>query len=299
MDVSNITRQISALRAQTAPDSITPEGLGSILQAIANLISELSNMDTSTGTNLIARVEQLEGDMQTALGNSQSAAAAAANMHIDSFELGDDNVTITVQQHGYSAMSLTLVAATTTTAGVMSAEDKDHLDKAYQRTLYQLTTSGYSDRVVLNYKRHNNQVVTVTFVGASSSAAGLMTAEDKVRLDNLYNSNSTYQQEVFQQLQDLDGAKADLTLNGVVSMLDLAQWPRNIIKSMTPGMSSVQGEVYLSAGMTVHDPIEMQVLIGNTRYPLGQPNEHTIYLARDTMKFCVWNPDLQMMEEVE
>ena len=80
MDVSNITRQISALRAQTAPDSITPEGLGSILQAIANLISELSNIDTGTSTNLIARVEQLEGDMQTAMGNAQSAAAAAANM---------------------------------------------------------------------------------------------------------------------------------------------------------------------------------------------------------------------------
>lgn len=299
MDVSNITRQISALRAQTAPDSITPEGLGSILQAIANLISELSNIDTGTSTNLIARVEQLEGDMQTAMGHAQSAAAAAANMHIDSFALGDDNVTITVQQHGYSAMSLTLVAATTTTAGVMSAEDKDHLDKAYQRTLYQLTTSSYEDRVTLNYKRHNNQVVNVTFAGASSSAAGMMTAEDKVRLDNLHISYTQYQQQVFQQISNLDGAKADLTLDGIISMLALEQWPRNIIKSMTPGMSNTEGEVYLVAGMTVHDPIEMQVLIGNTRYSLGQPNEHSIYLARDTMKFCVWNPDLQMMEEVE
>ena len=100
MDISNITRKIAALRSQTAPNSITPEGLGSILQALADLISALSNIDISTETDLVARVEHVEGDVATALGNAQSASTLAANMKIDTFSLGSDNVTITVQQPG-------------------------------------------------------------------------------------------------------------------------------------------------------------------------------------------------------
>lgn len=301
MDVSNITRQISALRAQTAPDSITPEGLGSILQAIADLISELSNIDTGTSTNLIARVEQLEGDMQTAMGNAQSAAAAAANMHIDSFALGDDNVTITVQQHGYSAMSLTLVAATTTKAGVMSAEDKDHLDKAYQRTLYQLTTSSYEDKVTLNYKRHNNQVVNVTFVGASSSSAGLMTAADKVKLDSMASQIETILQGQ-QDVMTLAGSFAPLMPNqGPVIPLFQALV---LLDSMGQALDTVDGATYdFTAGQNKcwYVPNTQKIrywwdgAAGGVNYdPSLFPG---VFMNKVTGRCYRWNQELQEMQE--
>lgn len=302
MDVSNITRQISALRAQTAPDSITPEGLGSILQAIANLISELSNIDTGTSTNLIARVEQLEGDMQTAMGTAQSAAAAAANMHIDSFSLGDDNVTITVQQHGYSAMSLTLVAATTTTAGVMSAEDKDHLDKAYQRTLFQLTTSSYEDKVTLNYKRHNNQVVNVTFVGATSSSAGLMTAADKVKLDSMNATMETIQ-EVQQQVLALAGEFAPLVpdKHSIIPFLEGFM----LLESMGQALDTVDGGSYNfspTQNKCWYDPSIKRIVywwsgaVGASRYEMARfPGR--IFCNKVTGRCYRWNDTLQDMQE--
>lgn len=296
MDVTQLTNKISALRSQVAPDSITAEGLGSLLQEIANVISTIGTIDTSDETDLLQRVTAAEGTAQTALQTAQAAQSTAAGMVIDAFAVtpGTGDVTLTLQQHGYTSQTLTLPGATTQRAGVMSAEDKDHLDKAYQRTLASLKTSSTAEQVKLQYKRHNDQVVTVTLVGASSSAAGLMTAADKVKLDSLAATVESFTQ----QLNTVAGVKADLDLNGVMSMLKLDQWPRTVIKSMSPGFSSEEGEVYLNTGMTASDPVMLYVRVGNTHYTLGEPSEHVVYFARDTKKFCIWNKDQQIMEEI-
>lgn len=301
MDVSNITRQISALRAQTAPDSITPEGLGAILQAIANLIGALSNIDTSTETNLVSRVEALEGDMQTAMNKATAADETAADMLIDTFALGEDNVTITVQQHGYSAMSLTLVAATTTKAGIMSATDKDHLDKAYQRTMASLTTSSYEDRVSLNYKRHNNQVVTVSLVGATSSTAGLMTAADKVKLDSLGSEMETLQQ-VQQQVLTLAGEFAPL--NATKSRIIPIYEGFMMLDSMGESLDTVDGATYSFAsarGKCWYDPINKRIVYwwegaaGASRY---EPSRFpSVFFNKVTGRCYRWNDTTQEMEE--
>lgn len=301
MDVSNITRQISALRAQTAPDSITPEGLGAILQAIANLIGALSNIDTSTETNLVSRVEALEGDMQTAMNKATAAASTAADMLIDSFFLGEDNVTITVQQHGYSAMSLTLVSATTTKAGIMSATDKDHLDKAYQRTMSSLTTSSYEDRVSLNYKRHNNQVVTVSLVGATSSTAGLMTAADKVKLDSLGSEMETLQQ-VQQQVLTLAGEFAPL--NGTKSHIIPLFEGFMMLDSMGESLDTVDGATYnfvQARGKCWYNPSNKMIYYwwegaaGSNRY---QPSLlPSVFFNKVTGRCYRWNDTTQEMEE--
>lgn len=292
---------ISALRARTAPDSITPEDLGSILQHIANLIAALSNIDVSTETNLIARVEQLEGDMQTALGNSQSASSLAADMIIDDFSLGSDNVTITVQQSGYSALSITLQPATTTKAGVMSAEDKDHLDKAYQRTLYQLTTSSYSDKVTLNYKRHNDQVVSVNFVGATSSEAGLMTAADKVLLDSLSSSVSTISQ-VQQQVLALAGDYAPLNpaKHHVIPLYEGFL----VLDSMGADLDTVDGATYdftRAEDKCWYDPsLKMIVYWWNGTISASRYDPtmfRGIFFNRVTGRCYRWNATLEEMQE--
>lgn len=296
IDISSITNMISALRAQTSPNSITPEGLGSILQKITNLIGSLSQVPEQDATDLVARMTQCESDSRTALQTARSAQATADGNVIDvvGYEQTATGVTVTVKQHSGNSNSATIPSATTTLAGVMSAEDKDHLDKAYQRTMASLTTSSTETQVKLNYKRHNNQVTTVTLVGASSSAAGLMTAADKVKLDSL----ATTVENFTQQLNSVANVKADRDLNGLISMLKLDQWPRTVIKSMTPGFSSEEGEVYLNTGMMAFDPVMLYVRVGNTHYTLGEPSEHVVYFARDTKKFCIWNKDQQIMEEI-
>lgn len=298
MDITNITRMISALRAQTAPDSITPEGLGTILQHIADLIGALSQINTSEETDLIARVLEAEGNASTALTTAQGAASAAAANVIDTFEYTQDDssvLTLTLKQHGHNAFVVDLPGATTLYAGLMTAQDKTYLNGAYNKRLKQLTTTSTDSTVKLNYKCEDNTTKTVTFVGATSLAAGLMTAEDKATLDSMSTTVETLQTLT----NTLGSKKADKELNGIMDMLALSQWPRHIIKSATPGMSSVEGELYLTTGMTSFDPVMLQVLIGNVRYDLGVPNENMVYFARDTRKFYTWNSAYQMMEVVE
>ena len=297
MDISNITNMISALRASTAPDSITPEGLGSILQHIADLIGALSQIDTSEATDLIARVSAAEGNAATALQTAQGAAAAAAANVIDTFSYTQDSTTVltmTLKQHGHNAFTVSLPGATTSYAGLMTALDKTYLNGAYNKRLKQLTTTSTDETVVLNYKCEDDTVKHLTFVGATSLTAGLMTAADKAKLDALDTAMTTMQSTA----TNLGTNKADLQQNMPLQMLALSQWPRQIIKSATPGMSNVEGEVYLTAGMTSFDPTLLQVKVGNTRYDLGEPNEHVVYFARDTSKFYIWNSSQQAMVEV-
>lgn len=288
---------ISALRAQTAPDSITPEGLGAILQRIADLIAAFSQIDVSTETDLVARVTAAEGNASTALTAAQGAAAAAAANVIDTFEYtqGSSTVlTLTLKQHGHNAIEIDLPGASATYAGLLTATDKSHLDAAYNKRLKQLSTSSTDSTVKFNYKCEDDTVKEVTLVGATSLAAGLMTAEDKAKLDSLSTTVNTLQTLA----NTLGSKKADKELNGTMDMLALSQWPRHIIKSATPGFSNVEGEIYLMAGMASFDPVTLQVLIGNVRYDLGQPNEFMVYFAKDTRKFYTWDKTQQVMVEV-
>jgi hypothetical protein len=193
MDIINLTRKISALRAMTAPDSITPEVLGSLLQQIADLIGALNQIDTSEATDLITRVSAAEANAETARQAAQNALTASEANVIDSFSFDQTSTVLqlSLKQHGHDAVLLNLPGATTTFAGILTATDKYHLDVAYNKYLRQLTTSSYADRVTLNYKRHDDTVTQVTFVGATTLEAGLMTAADKSKLASI---DSTVQQ---------------------------------------------------------------------------------------------------------
>lgn len=187
MDISNITRMISALRAQTSPNSITPEGLGSILQRIADLIGALSQINTSEATDLIARVSAAEADAETARQAAQNALTASEANVVDSFtyEQTDRVLQLLLKQHGHETHSINLPGATTTFAGLLTAIDKYHLDVAYDKRLKDLYTTKTPSSVTLNFKKHDDTVDQVTFVAATSTEAGLMTAEDKSKLVSL------------------------------------------------------------------------------------------------------------------
>lgn len=85
------------------------------------------------------------------------------------------------------------------------------------------------------------------------------------------------------------GGKADLENNGNVDMLKMDQWPRTVIKSVTPGLSNTEDEVYFDTGMHPTDPIGLFVLHDNVRYSIGTPSPHVVYLAKDTGRFYRWD----------
>ena len=296
MDINNITRKISALRAMTAPDSITPEGLGVILQYLADLIGALSQIDTSEATDLIARVSAAEANAETARQAAQNALTASEANVIDSFSFDQTGTVLqlSLKQHGHNAMSVDLPGATTTLAGLLTGTDKLHYDMAYNTRLKILTTSSTDETVILNFRCENDTVKTLTFVGATSSTAGLMTAADKVKLDNLHSTLPVVQQTI----NTLANRSAFRELDGLINMLDMEQWPRQVIKSVTPGSSTTDGEIYFAAGMSVLDPMELQVKVNNVIYSLGQPNPYVVYLARDTKKFYIWDTGNLQFEEV-
>jgi hypothetical protein len=71
MDISNLTSQITALRAETQERSISPERVGSLLQQLANLIK--SAAESAATQNDIYEITD------NALSNIRASVAATAN----------------------------------------------------------------------------------------------------------------------------------------------------------------------------------------------------------------------------
>lgn len=187
IDISSITRLISALRAQTSPNSITPEVLGSILQKIANLIGSLSQVPEQDATDLVARMTQCESDSLTALQAARSAQATADGNVIDSFthSQDEDELSLSIKQHGHSDKQVVLPAASSTGAGIMTATDKSNLDTAYRKRVNLMSAPSSESVVTLTITFGDGTTKSVTFVGATAGTggkAGLMTKEQADQL---------------------------------------------------------------------------------------------------------------------
>lgn len=108
MDISNLTSQITALRAETQERSISPERVGSLLQQLANLIK--SAAESAATQNDIYEITD------NALSNIRASVAATANginITLTLFELDGEEFPQTV----------TLPLASSEAAGVISAAD--------------------------------------------------------------------------------------------------------------------------------------------------------------------------------
>ena len=106
MDISNLTSQITALRAETQERSISPERVGSLLQQLANLIK--SAAESAATQNDIYEITD------NALSNIRASVAATANglsITLTYSELDGEEFPQTV----------TLPLASSEAAGVLSA----------------------------------------------------------------------------------------------------------------------------------------------------------------------------------
>lgn len=300
MDISNITRMISAFRAQTSPNSITPEGLGSILQHIANLIGALSQINTSEATDLIARVSEAEANAETARRAAQNALTASEANVVDSFtyEQTDRDLQLLLKQHGHETHSINLPGATTTFAGLLTAIDKYHLDVAYNKRLKDLYTTKTPSAVTLNFKKHDDTVDQVTFVAATSTDAGLMTAEDKSKLisfestiQNIQNWQQTFTSKFENEVAHIDsengrivvGCEHPVLLYGMGAGLD----------GPDAGSCPVGGSYWDPEQKMIWNRVQPRVFL-----PIS-PSQSVVYTNFYTGKKYAWVPDGQEGEMVE
>lgn len=274
----------------TAPDSITPEVLGSLLQQIADLIGALNQIDTSEATDLITRVSAAEANAETARQAAQNALTASEANVIDSFSFDQTGTVLqlSLKQHGHEAVLLNLPGATTTFAGILTATDKYHLDVAYNKYLKQLTTSSYADRVTLNYKRHDDTVTQVTFVGASTYEAGLMTAADKVKLETAVSNITALQQWQANAYSMMEISFAGLDANGLVKS-ELLQ--RNMLFNIDADADLsglTPGDIFFSDGS-----LFMYEYTNNhgsrISSPVGDPQTDIIYCHKSTGLLYKWD----------
>ena len=300
MDISNITRMISAFRAQTSPNSITPEGLGSILQHIANLIGALSQINTSEATDLIARVSEAEANAETARQAAQNALTASEANVVDSFtyEQTDRVLQLSLKQHGHETHSINLPGATTTFAGLLTAIDKYHLDVAYNKRLKDLYTTKTPSAVTLNFKKHDDTVDQVTFVAATSTDAGLMTAEDKSKLislestiRNIQDWQQTFTSKFENEVAHIDsengrivvGCEHPVLLYGMGAGLD----------GPDAGSCPVGGSYWDPEQKMIWNRVQPRVFL-----PIS-PSQSVVYTNFYTGKKYAWVPDGQEGEMVE
>ena len=178
MDISTLTNLITAFRAETRQDAITPDSLGQLLQKIVNVLEEAGENST---------VQQI---LQW-----KSTVTAVGSM-LKSIALGPDdsnNVILTIGSVNLStgrgqAQIFNIRKATTQKAGVMSAQHVSDLNAVVEKMEHlaavDLQATASESDVELTLLDPDRSVftdpdkVTVTLPTASSSQAGVLSAED-------------------------------------------------------------------------------------------------------------------------
>ena len=164
MDITTLTQLIIAFRQETAQSSITPESLGSLLQKIVNLLGDAA--DASTTQVLTEWMNDLT-----------SAQALVKNIRASA-----DNEGITFY--------MDKVDATTGDAFTQS------LRITYPKyTLAKGTANGYV-QLSLTDNTGNEVFSSVKIYGATNTAAGIMTAADKTKLENVASGLNSLADEV-------------------------------------------------------------------------------------------------------
>ena len=98
-----------------------------------------------------------------------------------------DDVKLSLTTNGGTEDVLTLSAATKEKAGVMSATDKQHLD----RSIHDVDIDHKTDEVEIDFFDYQEGTVMAHIESASSSQAGVMSATDKANLDALKKKADT------------------------------------------------------------------------------------------------------------
>lgn len=170
---------------------------------ISSLRSELGNKADSNHEHTIDDISDL------IIANSDHDGLMPSSMYnklnelemINSFDLGYTPGSDYVDIHGALSSeesgnlpncqpSFRLSAATSASAGVMSSYDKKKLDKSINKISLLQTITGVKQDLKLNYYLNGGELVekSWTIGSATQAQSGLMSADDKKKLDSLANT---------------------------------------------------------------------------------------------------------------
>lgn len=189
---NQITESIQSLRAESAPDSVTPERVGNLLQAIVDLIKALSSIPDTDVTSVIQSINQA---LTTA--NAANAAASAANTNANNKLITQfkgaataSTLTLTVKQQGHSAISFQVPIADASHAGIVLPATlqsiADAAALAARNKLSDLSYAFVSGGIYITFKGAEGQnLLTKLLPNATQSRPGLFSSGDKIKLDSL------------------------------------------------------------------------------------------------------------------
>ena len=182
MDISTLTSLITAFRAVTRQDAITPDSLGTLLQRIVNVLENASEQTA---------IQQIENwkNYITGIGSV-----------LTSIELGQDdrnNIYLNIGSRGLNlgggqSLIFTLRQATTERAGIMKAQQVTDLNNVRNKmehlaTLHMAVTATPSSvQLALSESSgdvfNSPEALSVSLPKASSVQAGIISAEDYRKL---------------------------------------------------------------------------------------------------------------------
>jgi hypothetical protein len=213
---------------------------------------------------------------------------------------------ITMKQDGRTAKTITIATATTSRPGLMSAADKTSLNTAVNKVLSGLSYSGR----VITATFADNTTTTLTIPEATPTAAGLMSAADKLDLATAKN--------LAVALNNKLGAASGIATLDSNGKLNEAQLPSNVITSL---------DMYSFADLDASGFVKSELMQRNVIFnisgsadlsglqhgdiffqegtlfwydytnnhgsricsPVGDPQENTIYCLKGTGLFYRWD----------
>lgn len=144
-------------------------------QQAADIVAQLGALADEIGREADSRIStdneiKSKGVLFGGFGTNQSTA---------------DKVVISYQDIAQKTPgSIGIPAATKTTAGVMSADDKANLDRSFHNVLQDVQ----ADYINLWFQANGTDGVEIDIPAATAGGAGVMSAEDKKRLDSMYQA---------------------------------------------------------------------------------------------------------------
>lgn len=114
--------------------------------------------------------------------------------------------------------------------------------------------------------------------------------------NNIPASNTTVQ-EAIEDLYKNGGGSSNVKLQSLpsgaqfMSMLDMAQWPRTLLASISNSYTGNEGEMFVMYGGFSADDTPAVIVYkeNNVVYTLGEPSEYVIYTAKDNKRSYYWN----------
>ena len=189
-----ITQSIDSLRAESSPHSVTPARVANLLQAIVDLINALSMVPDTEVTNIMQLINNAVSTANGAASTASAAQTAANNKLITQFkaDAAADGVTITIKQSGHTAKSFLLPIADASQAGIILPAVLQDIANAAQAavnySVNRFTIEYNSTGAKFSVRLTNGTTLQKTLELATTNQHGLMSSEDKDKLDNLPSS---------------------------------------------------------------------------------------------------------------